>query len=281
MNHHLHDAETHYFIEAERGPLAQWPWRTLPTIRQQIRETLPDIPFPQQKLELFSSSAKTAKSIKLGYATAVVYLHPHTSSGLLETNLCKYSTKQCREACLVHSGRMWMKAPTKARTWKTELYTQAPVLYRLLALYEANRLKYRAQAEGLKFGVRMDGTSDTGELLHLYRVFERLGIKCWDYTKDFKRASYLEYRELFTYSHSGSDASERNCLELLDMGSTVSVVFRVGRNENLPKMHWGYRVIDGDEHDLRFLDPPRRIVGLRLKGTNQSKGAAGKFAVRV
>ena len=44
-------------------------------------------------------------------------------------------------------------------------------------------------------------------------------------------------------------------------GMNVAVVFR-----ELPESYLGMPVISGDEDDLRFLDPPRYIVGLRAKG---------------
>ena len=34
----------------------------------------------------------------------------------------------------------------------------------------------------------------------------------------------------------------------------------------LPKTYMGYKVVDGDNHDLRFLDKKNIIVGLKIKG---------------
>jgi hypothetical protein len=44
----------------------------------------------------------------------------------------------------------------------------------------------------------------------------------------------------------------------------VGVVFR---DRNFPAQYLGVPVIDGDETDLRFLDPPGVVVGLSAKGT--------------
>ncbi len=52
----------------------------------------------------------------------------------------------------------------------------------------------------------------------------------------------------------------------LQQGFNVTVVFAVKKGEPLPKTWNGYRVIDGDIHDLRFLDPEGVVVGLRAKG---------------
>ena len=44
------------------------------------------------------------------------------------------------------------------------------------------------------------------------------------------------------------------------------MVFR----NSLPKEYFGYKVIDGDDTDLRFLDPEGCIVGLIEKGKAKS-----------
>ena len=49
---------------------------------------------------------------------------------------------------------------------------------------------------------------------------------------------------------------------ILELGGNVAVVFR----GSLPKTYLGYKVIDGDENDLRFKDPKGVIVGLVEKG---------------
>ena len=47
------------------------------------------------------------------------------------------------------------------------------------------------------------------------------------------------------------------------------------KGEPLPATWRGIRVVDGDESDLRFLDDPCVIVGLRAKG--KAKGDASGF----
>lgn len=39
------------------------------------------------------------------------------------------------------------------------------------------------------------------------------------------------------------------------------------RDRNYPTRYLGFPVVDGDETDLRFLDPPGVVVGLSAKGT--------------
>jgi len=44
------------------------------------------------------------------------------------------------------------------------------------------------------------------------------------------------------------------------------VVARLKRNEPKPKQYMGRPTVDGDKHDLRFLDPIGRFVLLFAKG---------------
>ena len=60
---------------------------------------------------------------------------------------------------------------------------------------------------------------------------------------------------------------EFQVIEALQNGANVSVVFE----KHLPKTWNGYEVINGDKHDLRFLDKSNVIVGLTHKKTNGRK----------
>lgn len=55
----------------------------------------------------------------------------------------------------------------------------------------------------------------------------------------------------------------------------MAVVFSTRKGEPLPETWHGFRVIDGDESDLRFTDPAGVVVGLRAKG--DAKGEASGF----
>ena len=56
-------------------------------------------------------------------------------------------------------------------------------------------------------------------------------------------------------------------IETLNNGGNVAVVFQ----KYLPKVWNGFKVINGDETDLRFLDKKNVIVGLTHKKTNGQK----------
>ena len=68
-------------------------------------------------------------------------------------------------------------------------------------------------------------------------------------------------------------------MEVLQAGGNVAVVFATKKNKELPDEWKGYKVIDGDKSDLRFLDDKNVIVGLRAKGDG-IKDESG-FVVKV
>tara|TARA_R110000824_G_scaffold48737_1_gene137399 strand:- start:252 stop:551 length:300 start_codon:yes stop_codon:yes gene_type:complete len=55
--------------------------------------------------------------------------------------------------------------------------------------------------------------------------------------------------------------------QVLKAGGNVAVVFR----KELPETYKGFKVVSGDEHDLRFLDPSNVVVGLKEKLTIDKK----------
>lgn len=219
-------------------------------------------------ITLLSSSAKSEKSRAKGWLSAVLYLEP-------SLKLCPFSTPACRAACLVHSGRLPMPKAQSARAKRTELFHSNPTLFRELLEAELLLHKARAKAQGLKPCVRLDGTSDTGMHADLAAFLDGHDIRSYDYTKDLQRA--VENPEHYTFSFSGGKVSKRNALAFLASGGRVAVIFQ---GQDLPTEWEGFPVIDGDADDLRFLDPPGVVVGLRLKGTNTAKQAAirGKLA---
>jgi len=87
----------------------------------------------------------------------------------------------------------------------------------------------------------------------------------YDYTKNIRRAlAYAagQYPANYHLTFSRSESNADDVARALLAGVNVAVVFR----KALPATWGGRPVIDGDAHDLRFLDPRGVIVGLRAKG---------------
>jgi len=89
-------------------------------------------------------------------------------------------------------------------------------------------------------------------------------VQFYDYTKIPARALKwargdmpANYHVTFSASESNDDASRMVAMS----GGNVAVVF-----DQIPTSYYGRSVVDGDNSDLRFLDPVGVIVGLKAKG---------------
>lgn len=219
-----------------------------------------------------SSDAKTSKGEAQGYLTGILYLAPSNVSG---RQVCPFASPACNAACLYSAGRGAFSNVQKYRIAKTQAYFADKVAFLQSLDKDVAGLIAKASRQSMRPAVRLNGTSDI--------AWERTGIMerfpsvpFYDYTKNpLRYAQFLSgklpknYRLVF----SRSETNEAQCLEFLSKGGNVSVVFR----KSLPKAWKGFRVIDGDKTDLRFLDPKGVVVGLIAKG--KAKGDVSGFVV--
>lgn len=212
---------------------------------------------------LTRNNAKTIKGEGYGWQTLILYLSPSDMGG---PNLCPHSTPGCVASCLNTAGRGTFDSVQKGRLHRT-------------AKFHADRARFIARLDteignavkrlprGQKLAVRLNGTSDINWLAVAPRLFIAWhdSVVFYDYTKNAELAARMkDSRYRLTYSRAeGRDAAAR---AVLAQGGNVSVVFNTKRGAPLPATWEGYRVIDGDTHDLRFLDPRGVVVGLRAKG---------------
>ena len=214
-------------------------------------------------------NAKTTKGEILGWLTGILYLAPHSLSGVM--NVCLFATAACIAACLgPGAGRGIFPNVRAARVAKTKLLHAARELFIACCRYDVQKLVKRAAKLGLKPCVRFNGTSDLPWLpMMMARQFP--DVMFYDYTKLPK--PYLRTRANYhiTFSYSGENMAET--MDALQHGVNASVVFQIAKGKPLPETWNGYRVIDGDLHDLRFIDRESMlpgetalIVGLRAKG---------------
>ena len=78
------------------------------------------------------------------------------------------------------------------------------------------------------------------------------------------------YSTFSTYEDNDTDVDN-----VLASGGNVAVVFGVKNVNELPTTYKGYKVINGDETDLRFLDEDNVVVGLKYKLVT-GKGTKGQ-----
>jgi Gene product 88 len=212
---------------------------------------------------------KLAKSNRsgAGYRTWGLSLAPAMESGF---NLCSSSTPGCRAACLYRQGHGRL-FPTiaAARIARAVAFKEHRDWFERSLVYELGRITRKADAEGYRVAVRLNVVSDVmweREFPALFWLFR--DVQFYDYTKHAKRmfrflADELPLNYSLTYSMNENDTHART---VLAAGGTVAIVFR-GR---LPKAWCGFPVVDGDQNDLRFLDPTGVVVGLSAKGSAKS-----------
>lgn len=198
---------------------------------------------------------KIEKSLSLGYATAGLSLAPAWESG---HNTCPNHSTECSAACLFFAGRGAMKKTQDARIAKTKMFFEDRA--RFFEALNADIYVFNKNAAdlGLRPVIRPNLISDIRWEKH--GLPQRWHNILWmDYTKiPNRRGLPPNYRLTFSFSGNNLDA----CRKALANGMNVAVPF-LG---SLPDRWLGHPVIDGDEHDLRFLDPHPCIVGLRAKG---------------
>lgn len=218
-------------------------------------------------------NAKTSKGEKLGYLTGILYLAP-ASQNSYKVNVCPFSTKECREACLFTAGRGRFNSVQAARIRKTDYYISQRAQFMAHLQRDIERGAKKAARLGLSFAVRLNGTSD---LDFMEIITANKEIQFYDYTKNAARAlGSLPANYHLTLSYTGLNWVE--CVQALRNGVNVAAVFNTG-GASLPTTWKGYKVISGDDSDLRFADPKGCIVGLKAKGAaiNQT----GRFVINI
>lgn len=232
------------------------------------------------KLLTFARDAKTVKGIAKGYLTGILYLVPSDGSGL--GNLCPNASPGCRAACLFTAGRGVMRPVREGRMRKTRLFFESSERFADMLAEDIRMLVRRAAKQGLVPCVRLNGTSDipwerikASNGFTLPAMFPN--VQFYDYTKRPNRTALPDNYHL---TFSRSECNDDQAMIELERGRNVAVVFDTLKGTPLPAFWRGYRVLDGDLSDLRFLDVPEAgcaayVIGLRAKG--KAKGETSGF----
>jgi len=220
--------------------------------------------FPTKLLNI--DNPKTVKGEKYGIRTAVLYGSPAETSGV---NLCAmYKVAGCGDACLNTAGRGAMSSVQMSRLRKTLFMLQHWDAFKAMLMSEVlAHAKYCAKHD-LRCAVRLNGTTDIrwenklwDDMVSLHREH---GVQWYDYTKIANRmVPDLSIYDL-TFSYSGVEQYQRYAQTAIDMGMRLAVVFRY--RTQIPKHFMGMDVVDGDDSDLRFLEPQGVVSALYAKG---------------
>lgn len=230
-----------------------------------------------------------------------VYLAPANTGGV---NVCGHSSPGCRDVCIGDSQKQGFGkifgTVFQSRWERTQRFRADRKRFLEDMTGELLRQQWLASRFGETVMIRdnMGSDVDWARLSEIHAVdyygdfgiFPELAkVQHYNYTKDLKRL--LRRRPANDYlTFSRSETNHLQCLKALEAGHNVAVVFSQGPEyygsqrqylTTLPEV-WkpegtsqSYRVIDGDAHDFRHLDPDGPvIVGLRMKGDRLQVAAA-------
>ena len=249
--------------------------RLAPSIRNDIQNNANLRRFFNQKPETMLSidtNAKTVKGQKNGYMTAILYLAPSNQSGV---NLCPMAQiASCDIACLFTAGRGAMSNVFYARLRKALFWAQ----YQSEAIdtikNDIKRAQKQATKKGLILLVRLNGTSDIR--FENYGIIQSFpNIQFYDYTKIPNRKNLPANYDL-TFSYSGVNTFAPYVKTAIDNGLRIAAVFRTREGiENAIAngiKFLGLELIDGDNSDIRHIEPHGVIVALYAKGRAKNDG---------
>jgi len=217
-----------------------------------------------------------------------LHLAPSTMSGY---NVCPKASKGCKKACLTFSGQgqMYQQGAIHeselhvARTGKTVLLKKDRRLFFQKLKKELDKFLRKCERRGTLPAVRLNCTSDVAwenvkdpetkkSIMDLYPM-----IQFYDYTKIFVRLGNTPANYDLTFSRSESNEDE--VMEALWAGFNVAVAFK----GEFPVDYKGFRVVSGDENDLRFKDNEHyknhtgmgMVLALGAKGWKAKKDESG------
>ena len=204
------------------------------------------------------TNAKTIKGDGDEYITAILYLKPSML-------LCPMSKKaNCLDGCLYSAGRGAFNNVQESRTRKTMFLMQDRIGFMQALQSDLNKFVKYCIKKGVQPVVRLNGTSDWN-FLEIIR--DNPDIQFYDYTKVYNRLDKnlpFNYHVTLSYSEADTDYTKKVVDKAKAKGVNLAVVFR--DKNKIPTEFLGRKVINGDQDDLRFLDPDNVIVALYAKG---------------
>ena len=226
-----------------------------------------NLPYKEPTRLMFKSgNPKTDKNQSVEGLENIVVLHLNFApADLSGYNVCPMASKGCKSACLHTAGNPVFQAQKdKGRINRARFYMQDRDKFMTQLTRElVNFVKWCDKNK--KIGVvRLNTTSDIS--WENYNLFEKFPmLQFYDYTKIQKRALKFargEYPPNYHLTYSLNEDNYDKAVEVLNEGGNIAVVFR----KDLPDTFMGKKVVNGDLHDLRYLDPKNVVVGLKAKG---------------
>jgi hypothetical protein len=220
-----------------------------------------------------SADAKTVKGQKLGFLTGILYLAPADLAGY--GNICPFAIKaNCISACLFTAGRGGFTNVQNARLAKTAMYFEENTIFFNNLAKSIRHLVARALRLNLVPVVRLNGTSDIewenksltfdgnryGNIMEMFP-----DVQFYDYTKIPTRKNLPANYDL-TFSYSGVATFQDVWHQARSNPSFKRFAVVFDTVANIPKIFEGFKVISGDDSDIRHIEPSNVIVALYAKG---------------
>ena len=223
---------------------------------------------------LSTGNPKVLKGMAQGYNTYILHLAPASESGY---NTCAKATAGCKAGCLNNAGRggMFKRGEStnviqKARIRKTVYFFENRDAFMLDLVADIKLAIKQSAKKGLIPVIRLNGTSDLswekylvpGTELNIFQYFK--DIQFYDYTKVLGRK--VKAISNYNLTFSAADGNDIDVARAMFDGYNIAVVFGIKKGSPMPDTYLGAPVFNGDDSDLRFLDPKGVVVGLYAKG---------------
>ena len=229
---------------------------------------------------------KIAKGIKLNVFTYSLFLasYNQNSKGV---NLCPMAgihSKQsnCYKTCIDFAGMGGRaKNVRDSRRDRADYFINHRNEFMQKLYLELQVVQFEGKITNKDIAIRLNGSTDI-DFYNLpvggfKNIFEALpDLKFYDYTK-VKKRMFRNNPSNYHLTFSRSENNDSDVQEVLKAGGNVAVIFD---KKYTPKKWNGYKVIDGDESDLRYLDPINCIVRLRYKDSTFKGAKAFNDAAR-
>ena len=226
---------------------------------------------------LSTGNPKVLKGLKQGFNTYILHLAPAALSGY---NTCPKATHGCAAACLNTAGRggMFKKGETtnaiqKARIRKTIFFFEERAGFMEWLVKDIELAIKQSIKKNLIPVFRLNGTSDLAwekyEVIRNGKMYRNIfsafpDVQFYDYTKILGRK--VQNIANYHLTFSAADGNDADVRKAIKQGYNVATVFGIKKSLSMPDEYMGLPVFNGDDSDLRFLDPEGVVVGLYAKG---------------
>jgi hypothetical protein len=161
----------------------------------------------------------------------------------------------------------------QARIRKTKMFFETRNYFMTLLVADIELAIKQSKRMNLIPVFRLNGTSDLAfekyEVVRNGKFFRNIftafpEVQFYDYTKILGRkiVDIANYHLTF----SAADGNDADVAKAITQGYNVATVFGIKKTLPMPETYMGLPVFNGDESDLRFLDPKGVVVGLYAKG---------------